>query len=335
MSCSPSQTTGHRFGTPFDSGTIAMSLLPHARTQVSELGPRIAPAVYLVGCLGFVLTAVGVAVRAPWWSVVLVAIASITLFRLAGRVAQDARDLWDLNALPAAIDRGELASLPPPVRRYLSQAIRRSRAPRTVTLSHGGTFRMKRGQGWLPIRGRQYFATDPPGFVWWGRVRLAPGVWIDAHDQSIRGAGAMRVRVESTIPIVDRSGDELDLGALIRLLAEMVWFPTSFVDHRHVAWWAIDDKRAGVILRVGGREVAAVFHFGADGLPARIFAERFRDVDGKPEAAVWSVDLGDYREVDGLIVPHDARATWHLDEGEHTYAHFVVERIEYDKEVQS
>jgi hypothetical protein len=217
------------------------------------------------------------------------------------------------------------------VSRYLDHAIRRDRAPRTVRLAHGGTIRTRPDGQWLPIQGTQYFAADPPGFVWWGRARLAPAIWIDARDRSLRGEGSTQVSFESIVPIAEGKGNELDLAALMRLLGEMVWFPTSFADHRHVAWWAIDDTRAGAILRVDGREVAAVFHFGKDGLPAKILAERFRDVGGEDELTVWSVELRDYRDVDGLVVPHDVTATWHLDRGDFRYARFLVERIEYDR----
>lgn len=56
---------------------------------------------------------------------------------------------------------------------------------------------------------------------------MAPGLWIDARDKVFAGEGRMTVKLASTITIADASGPELDQGALVRLLGEMVWFPTS------------------------------------------------------------------------------------------------------------
>src|SRR5438128_6409879 len=116
--------------------------------------------------------------------------------------------------------------LPAPVRRYLARAIgRRGIAVRTVRLRHGGLFRTTLDGSWVPIRGEQYFSAAPPGFVWRGRIRIAPGLWVDARDRSVDGAGSMRISFESTFTLADSSGAELDQGALLRLLGGMTWFP--------------------------------------------------------------------------------------------------------------
>ena len=90
----------------------------------------------------------------------------------------------------------------------------------------------------MSIRGRQYFALDPPGFVWWGRAHLAKNLWIDARDRSLRGAGSMLVSAESSYTLADSSGPEIDQGALLRLLGEVMWFPTAFLVNRSgkVVW---------------------------------------------------------------------------------------------------
>jgi hypothetical protein len=160
---------------------------------------------------------------------------------------------------------------------------------------------------------------------------MFPGVWFDAQDRSLRGAGNMRVAVDGMIPVAGSSGPEMDQGALMRILGEMVWFPTAFADDRHVAWAAIDDRRARAALRVHGREVACLFEFGPDALPAWVFADRYRDVGGKGVMTPWSGSMEAYREVDGLIVPHQLTAYWQVNGEPVAYARFTVERLEYDR----
>jgi hypothetical protein len=223
--------------------------------------------------------------------------------RFERRVAAEGRALLRAGG-GAAPDPGAVAGLPAPVRRYLEVSGAVAHAPvRSVRLRHGGVLRTSLGGAWLPIRGVQYFTADPPGFVWWGRVRAAPGVWIDARDRSFAGEANMLVRLASTVTLGDARGRELDEGALMRLLGEMSWFPTGFLDARWVAWEPVDETNARATLRVGGRAVAVTFRFGADGLPAEVSALRYRDVNGRGVLTPWIARCSDFRKVDGLLVP--------------------------------
>jgi uncharacterized protein DUF6544 len=264
----------------------------------------------------------------------LVTAAAVNSARFGRRVRRDVAALWEQLPPPRAIDRRALDRLPPPVRTYFEKAVgSRTHYIRAARLRHGGTFRPSLDGGWLPIRGQQYFALDPPGFVWWGRVRIVPGVWIDARDRSVRGAGNMLVSAESSYTIADSSGPELDQGALLRLLGEMAWFPTVFLDERYVSWSAIDDRTAKAALTLSGRVVAGIFSFGDDGLPAVFSAERYRDLgNGKSALTPFTGRLGDFRLVDGLLVPHMMVAAWVVDGQEKPYVRFSVERIEFDVE---
>jgi len=271
------------------------------------------------------------------WIVVLAmgafgVMASANSLRFGRRVAQDARQMWTGAAEPHPIDRGWIEGLPTPVRRYADKAVgERQRAVRSVRLRHGGTFRPKLDGVWMPIRGDEYFAADPPGFVWWGRVRAAPGLWVDARDRSVGGVGSMLISAESTFTLAESAGPEMDQGALLRLLGEMPLLPTALLDPRYVTWTAVDDRRAGATLRVNGREAAGVFEFGDDGLPTSFLADRQRDLGGgRSVLTPWSGELADYREVDGMLAPHRMAASWHVDGKPIPYVRFLVETLEYD-----
>jgi hypothetical protein len=245
--------------------------------------------------------------------------------RFERRVADERRAL--LAAPRSALPPGIAALLPAPVARYRRIAVG-DRAPvRTLRLSHGGTFRTSAGARARPIRGMQVFTADPPGFHWLGRIRVAPGVWIDARDMSVSGTGSMRVLLDDTLPLVDARGPELDQGAAMRLLAEMVWYPTSLFDGRTVTWSAIDAGHARAALRVGEQEVSGVFRFGPDGLPLGMTGERFLDQSGlRP----WGGVYRDWRDVSGMRVPYEAEVTWQLEAGPFTYAHWLVDSMEYE-----
>jgi hypothetical protein len=271
-----------------------------------------------------------------WWAVVALVgaggvVASTNSVRFGRRVAREVRDT-ETSPQPPVLDRRRAVELPHPVQRYLGKAIStRSKAIRSVRLRHGGLFRPSLGGSWFPIRGEQHFTADPPGFIWWGRVRIFPGLWIDARDRSVNGLGSMFVTAESTFTIADSHGPQLDQGALVRLLAEMPWLPTAFLDHRYVRWSAIDEHRASATLRVNEVAVTALFEFGPDDLPATLSADRFLDAgDGKAVVTPFVGRYTDYRAVDGVLVPHRAVAAWIVDGVPEEYARFDVERLEFD-----
>lgn len=276
-----------------------------------------------------------------FWLALWIAIVTIGVFglvvsansvRFGRRVAREVRQMWTGPAKSLHIDRGRLDELPAPVRRYVAKAVAgRELAVRTARLRHGGTFRPKLDGAWLRIRGDEYFSADPPGFVWWGRARVGPALWVEARDRSVGGIGSKLISAESSLTLADSAGPEMDQGALLRLLGEMPWFPTALLDDRYVTWAVVDDKRARASLRVNGLEVAGVFEFGEDGLIAIFTADRYRDLDGgKSMLTPWSGWYGDYREIDGLLIPHEVSVSWHVDGQDIPYARFMVERLEFD-----
>ena len=238
-----------------------------------------------------------------------------------------ANEMRELLRVPQSLRAAPVRELPAPVERYRRLAVG-TRAPvHTLRLHHGGTFRTSPTAKASPIRGTQLFTADPPGFVWTGRVGMFPGLWFDARDMSIAGAGSMRVLIDDVVRVVDAHGPQIDQGASLRLLAEMVWYPTSLFDPRCVTWSAIDDTHARATLATGDQEVSGVFEFGADGMPVQMTAERFTD---QGELRPWDGTYADWRTVSGMRVPFEASVTWQLASGPCTYAHWLVDSMQFD-----
>lgn len=266
---------------------------------------------------------------------VLGVVVNINRLAFDRRLAAEMAALVAMPPLPLQGSQGSdsrsapVVAWPAPVARYQAIAVGAHDPIRTARLEHGGTFSMKAGATARPIKGTQLFTADPPGFVWFGRIRLLPGLWVDARDMTIDGKGSMRVLLDDTVPLVDVSGPELDQGSALRLLAEMPWFPTALFDARIVTWSAIDATHARATLTMGGEEVSGVFEFGDDGLPATMTAQRFAD---SGELRPWGGHYRDWRTVDGLVVPFEAEVFWELEAGPFTYAHWRVESVAYDAE---
>jgi hypothetical protein len=252
-------------------------------------------------------------------------VVNVNRVRFKRHVAEERGAL--LAVSPSPVPRLGSTELPPPVAGYRQVAVA-DRAPvRTLRMRHGGTFCTGPTAEAVPIRGEQLFTADPPGFHWIGHIRMAPGVWIDARDMSVAGEGSMRVLLDDTVTLVDARGPELDQGSALRLLAEMAWYPTSLFDTRTVTWSAIDADHARATLRIGDREVSGVFEFGPDRLPLGMTAQRFTD---KGELRPWGGVYRDWRAVSGMRVPFEAEVTWQLESGPFTYAHWLLDSMEYE-----
>ncbi len=256
-------------------------------------------------------------------------IASTSSWRFQRMVAREVRAQRAGLGESVPIDRRGPDALPPPVRRYLDAALGDRRlAVRTADLRQRGTFRTSLDGSWVPIAAEQHFTADPPSFIWWGRISMAPGVWVDARDRSVGGIGNMLVKAESTVTLADARGRDLDQGALLRLLGELFWIPTVFLDRRYVGWTAIDDGAAAATLTVGGLSVTGRFDFDDRDLPYRFTADRYRDLGGGRSALTPFVGRSaDFRRVDGLLLPHSVVAAWVVDGREIEYARFGVTEV--------
>src|SRR5258708_9553482 len=67
-----------------------------------------------------------------------------------------------------------LKSLPEPVRRYLTYSGVVGKAwIDSARVRYACKFRMGADRPWMPITAEQYYMTNPPGFVWKARLKIA------------------------------------------------------------------------------------------------------------------------------------------------------------------
>lgn len=227
------------------------------------------------------------------------------------------------------ISNDDLAELPGPVARYLNLAgVAGKLPPRTVHLWQTGTMRTAPGRDWVPLEAEQWFSIDPPAFVWHGSIRPAPLLCISAVDRFLNGHGSLRISAWGKIPVSTMAGPESDSGELLRFLVESIWFP-AFLATPQIEWQAIEEHAASVSLRVG--EVGAVSRmlFGDDGLIRGVEAMRYRSAGKRFELTPWSGRCEDYREANGVLIPHRIAVTWGLPQGDFEWFRVSIARIDY------
>lgn len=231
----------------------------------------------------------------------------------------------------AAIEPGALADLPAPVATWLERAgvVGRARTA-SVHLSQRGELQTKPGGGWMSFRAEQWIRTGEPGFVWVARVAGPAGTHLSGIDRYLDGAGSMRIELLSVIPVVDESGPRIDQSALVRFLAEAMWYPSAALAP-YIEWEAIDANSARATVRHRGVEARGVFRFNAGGDVIGFEARRYRDE--ALEDWIIENDPGSFRELDGVRIPARSSITWRADGGEPwTWLHLEVVSLERDSD---
>lgn len=254
----------------------------------------------------------------------LAALIGLGRWRFARASARAVREL--LGRVPEApvapLLAAQLDRLPAVVRAWIvrSGAVGRER-PRVVHIHQRGRMRTTKTGRWMPFRAEQWFTPTAPGFVWTVDVRAAPGVHLFGRDVCIAGRGSMRIELLAVAPVVAAHGPRIDEGALVRYLAEMIWFPAHALGSA-IRWEPVTARSARATLTVGETTVSGVFTFTPWGDFERFEASRYLDEQREP----WQIDVepGAHGELGGLRVPLRASVTWRLADGPWTWLHLEV-----------
>ena len=241
------------------------------------------------------------------------------------RVEALIRRMQAAEAAPSALraDEATLATLPPPVARYLRKVLPPDQPPpRRVEMAHEGRFNMGEGtDNWKPFTSRQTVTLSPPGFVWDGRIAMAPGLPVRVIDAYVAGEGVL---IPALLGLVDltrlQGGGSIAEGELLRWLAEAPWYPAALLPGNGLTWSPIDDHSAEARLTDGAVTVRLLFRFGPDDLITSIRAEaRGRTVAGQMVSTPWEGRWWGYERQGGTLVPMAGEVAWILPEGPKPY----------------
>jgi hypothetical protein len=228
-----------------------------------------------------------------------------------------------------------LKNLPEPVQRYMHYTgVVGKPWIDTVHLKQSGSFRRGVDQPWMPMTAEQFYTTDPPGFVWKARFKVAGLPLLRARDTYKDGHGRMFARLAGLIKVFDVRGEKLDQGTMLRYLSEMIWFPTAFLG-KNITWQEVDEHSAEVTFSDRGRSVSAHMFFDDEGRFTDFTAMRYREVDGDFSLDPWSTPITGYGTLAGLNLPVRGQAVWKLPSGDLPYAQLEITSVEYNRPIKS
>lgn len=237
----------------------------------------------------------------------------------------------DPGGVSGTLNADQLANVPPPVARFFTRTlcdgqgiIRSARLRQTGEFFLNGT--------WRPMRARQVFSASPPAFVWDARISAAPFMPVYVRDSYVAHRGTMRVEMLAVYPLVNQSAaPELNAGALLRYLAEAVWFPTRLVPGDGLTWKPMDDERAEATLTDGSTTVSLQFRFDDKGDLIELYSPgRFREVNGAYVSTPWRVRALGQEVFGGMRMMSPAVVEWLLPDGPLPYWRGRIREITYE-----
>lgn len=243
---------------------------------------------------------------------------------LAVRFRKQVKSLFaQSDILNQTFQKSQLDSLPDPVRRYFNLVLKEGQPYISyVRLRHNGQFKAGLDEKWTTIKGEQYFTTETPGYIWKGTTPF-----VTARDLYIADKGRLIVTILSLVNVVDGQGKEFDEGEFQRWLAESVWFPTNLLPSERLKWSVIDAQTAKLDFNYNELSVVFLVTFNSLGEITQMETSRFME---KGRREVWIGKMSDYKEMEGILVPTSIEAIWRLEKGDHSYAKFIVKKLEYD-----
>jgi hypothetical protein len=198
------------------------------------------------------------------------------------------------------------------VRRY---ALPRPLAGKGTWIRQRGQFRL--GERWLPFTAEQNIDALNIGFEWKARIRVAPCVSVAVTDAFINGRGLLRARVFG-LPVASDSGHVVDVGELMRFLAELPWCPLAY-SSRELCWEEVDEQTLKVTRVLGPTPVSVDLKIDATGQVRGAHATRPGKIGKRSFVADWVGEFGVYEEIAGMRIPTAAEVHWMLPEGKLTY----------------
>jgi hypothetical protein len=230
------------------------------------------------------------------------------------------------------ITEADLTPLPEPLQRYLryAQVLGKPRV-KCVKVRQKGLMRTNPRQRWMPVEAVQYSTlAGSLSRTWYARIKIGPLTLLNGYDRYDNGSGYMLIRLLSMFPVVNERGPEIDMSALIIFINDMVMWPTAFLND-YIQWEPIDERAVRACVSLHGKQFSAVLRVNNTGeLVDFITEDRYRTVDEGYEQTKWSTPFRNYREVNGLRIPTEGDAIWHLPEGDFVYIHVSIGEVQYD-----
>ena len=220
--------------------------------------------------------------------------------------------------------------LPPVVQKWLKRSnIVGKEIIQLAYLNQRGKMKTKPDGSWMSVDAEQYITASPPGFLWIADVKSSL-LHLSGRDKYEEGRGHMLIKLFSLIPVVDAKGKEIDQGALLRYLGEIVWAPSAALSD-YITWEEVDSTTARATMSYGGITASGIFKFDENGDFVSFEADRYYYRKEGSTLERWVITAKkNYKEFGGIRVPVTLSVAWKFETGDFTWYKLEIREINYN-----
>ena len=211
------------------------------------------------------------------------------------------------------ITEEDIAGLPEPVQKYfrLCGIVGMEKMANAKVVWKNVLFKTSAENDYINLNCIQYnFVPEPARIVYMNSTMMG-FIPMEGRDKFQNGHGNMLIKLFKGIKIADARGKEMDISALVTILAEALFVP-SYALQSYITWQPLEPKKAKAVIKFNGIEVSGIFHFN-DKYEFILFEteERYYSTSGKEYKKMkWSAAAGEYTEENGFRYPTRLSAFW-------------------------
>lgn len=261
-----------------------------------------------------------------------VAVISFADIRFNSKVQNECAKLLNhTTKTGVVINEDSFTSLPPMVQQWLLHSgIAGKKNIDAVRLQQKGTMRTKPDGKWMSFTATQYFDPTHCSFIWHTDVEIIPLLFMSGRDKLIDGKGSMQIKLLSLFNIVNASNEKITSGSMIRLLAEICWFPSAALS-KNIHWEAIDSSSAKATLSYHDQVVSGTFYFNSNGDVTGFSAYRYYGGGKDARLEKWVIQNEAYKSFDGIRIPTHSKVYWKLKDGDFYWLNLGITDIAFNK----
>jgi len=227
----------------------------------------------------------------------------------------------------------EIKKLPLPVQNYFYYTgLAGKNKPINCKIIWKEAFLKNKNDGkFIKIKCSQFNSLPEPARIVYMKARLFNLIPFEGRDKCQDGKGNMLIKILKGITVADEKTVEMDISALVTVLAETFLLP-SYAVQKYIEWYPVDLYKAKAILRYGGVKASGVFEFNNKGeFIAFSSDDRYQSKGSNCYFRTkWSVTASNYIDKNGYKFPTFVTAAWIQKDADFIYFKGFIDNIIYD-----
>ncbi len=235
-----------------------------------------------------------------------------------------------INSATGKITENDIAHLPEPVQKYfrLCGFLGMDKQVNAKVIWRDVKFKTSAESKYIDLECIHYnFVPQPARIVYMNSLMMG-FIPMEGRDKFQDGSGNMLIKLFKFLKIADAKGNEMDVSALVTILAESLLIP-SYALQKYITWFPLEPKKAKAVCKFGGIEVSGIFHFNNQ-YEFTLFEteERYYSTSGKEYKKMkWSAKAEDYCDGGGFKHPSKLSAFWTSEKGDIVYYTGKIDKI--------